>query len=328
MIDLSPFPRIKLAQLPTPLQPLKRLSALLDGPTIWIKRDDCTGLALGGNKTRKLEFLMGEAQHQQAELIVTFGAVQSNHVRQTVAACAQLGFPCEPILSRSVDFDEDSYRLSGNLFLDQLLGATIHQVNPEDVKVTFRALLDRESRRVYAIPAGGSNATGSLGYVDCAREISAQVNNLGIEIKTLVHATSSAGTQAGLIVGMANETRPIPILGINVYDAKADHMASKVRQLATDVADKVGSAPIPDNLIQLNHEHRGPGYGLPTPAMIEAVTLVAQQEGVLLDPVYSGKAMAALIAEIRAGTWHRDDHVMFLHTGGNPALFAYHSIFQ
>ena len=207
MIDLSPFPRIKLAQLPTPLQPLKRLSALLDGPTIWIKRDDCTGLALGGNKTRKLEFLMGEAQHQQAELIVTFGAVQSNHVRQTVAACAQLGFPCEPILSRSVDFDEDSYRLSGNLFLDQLLGATIHQVNPEDVKATFRALLDRESRRVYAIPAGGSNATGSLGYVHCAREISAQVDNLGIEIKTLVHATSSAGTQAGLIVGMANETR-------------------------------------------------------------------------------------------------------------------------
>jgi len=327
MHDLARFPRLELAQLPTPLQPLPRLSAMLGGPTIWIKRDDCTGLALGGNKTRKLEFLLGEAQQLEAELIVTFGAVQSNHVRQTVAACALLGLPCEPILSRSVALNTANYTASGNVLLDRLMGATLHLAEPSEVQACYRALLARETRRVYAIPAGGSNPTGSLGYVLCAQEITAQAKALGIDFAAIIHATSSAGTQAGLIAGMANENKPMPVLGINVFEPDRGLIESRVLDLARAVAEKIASKPVTQAMVQLNHAHLGPGYGLPTDAMVQAVTLVARQAGLLLDPVYTGKAMAGLIAEVRAGRWGRDEHIIFLHTGGSPALFAYHETF-
>jgi L-cysteate sulfo-lyase len=327
MIDLSPFPRIRLAHLPTPLQPLHRLSKHLGGPMIWMKRDDCTGLAFGGNKTRKLEFLMAEAVQQNAELVVTFGAWQSNHVRQTVAACAQLGLACEPILSASVPITTNDYKTSGNYFLDELMGAQLNTTTPDKVRETFAALRARETRKLYVIPTGGSNATGSLGYVDCAQELGTQLQQLGIKPSAVIHASSSAGTQAGLIVGMSAAAQPIPVLGINVYETDHQHMTSNVRKLVTETADKVGVAAVDDEMITINHDYLGDGYGLPTDAMLDAVTLLATLEGVLLDPVYSGKAMAAMIDMIRGGSWSKDQQLVFVHTGGAPTLFAYQAQF-
>lgn len=328
MIDLSPYPRIRLAHLPTPLQPLHRLSAHLGGPTIWMKRDDCTGLAFGGNKTRKLEFLMAEAMQANAELIVTFGAWQSNHVRQTVAACAQLGLACEPILSASVPISTADYQKSGNFFLDQLMGARLNTTTPDKVRDTFAALRARETRKLYVIPTGGSNATGSLGYIDCAQELNVQLQELDITASAVVHASSSAGTQAGLIVGMHAAAQPVPVLGINVYETDHQHMVDNVRKLVTETATKVGVAEIDDEMIDINHDYLGDGYGLPTDAMLEAVTLLANLEGVLLDPVYSGKAMAAMIDMIRSGRWSKDQQLVFVHTGGAATLFAYQDSFS
>jgi L-cysteate sulfo-lyase len=327
MIDLSPYPRIHLAHLPTPLQPLHRLSAHLGGPTIWMKRDDCTGLAFGGNKTRKLEFLMAEAVQADAELVVTFGAWQSNHVRQTVAACAQLGLACEPILSASVPITTDVYQTSGNFFLDHLMGARVHTTTPDNVRETYAALKARETRKLYVIPTGGSNATGSLGYVDCAQELNQQLEDLAITASAVIHASSSAGTQAGLIVGMSAANKPVPVLGINVYEADHEHMVNNVRKLVTETAKKVGTDAIGDEMIDINHDYLGEGYGIPTDEMLEAVTLLATLEGVLLDPVYSGKAMAAMIDMIRAGRWSKGQQLVFIHTGGAPTLFAYQDRF-
>jgi L-cysteate sulfo-lyase len=328
MIDLSPYPRIRLAHLPTPLQPLQRLSAHLGGPMIWMKRDDCTGLAFGGNKTRKLEFLMAEALQAEAELIVTFGAWQSNHVRQTVAACAQLGLACEPILSASVPITTDHYQTSGNFLLDNLMGANLHTTTPDKVRETFAALRARETRKLYVIPTGGSNATGSLGYIDCAQELNAQLQALDITPSAIIHASSSAGTQAGLIVGMSAAAQPTPVWGINVYETDHQHMVDNVRKLVTETAEKVGVANVADEQININHDYLGDGYGLPTDAMLEAVRLLATLEGVLLDPVYSGKAMAAMIDMIRSGNWSKDQQLVFVHTGGAATLFAYQDRFD
>jgi len=327
MIDLSPYPRIHLAHLPTPLQPLHRLSAHLGGPTIWMKRDDCTGLAFGGNKTRKLEFLMAEAVQANAELVVTFGAWQSNHVRQTVAACAQLGIACEPILSASVPITTNAYQTSGNFFLDHLMGARVHTTTPDKVRETYAALKARETRKLYVVPTGGSNATGSLGYVDCAQELNKQLEDLDVTASTVIHASSSAGTQAGLIVGMSAANKPVPVLGINVYEANHEHMLNNVRKLVTETAEKLGIGAIGDEMININHDYLGEGYGIPTAEMLEAVTLLATLEGILLDPVYSGKAMAAMIDMIRAGRWSKDQQLVFVHTGGAPTLFAYQDRF-
>jgi L-cysteate sulfo-lyase len=327
MIDLSPYPRIHLAHLPTPLQPLHRLSAHLGGPTIWMKRDDCTGLAFGGNKTRKLEFLMAEAVQANAELVVTFGAWQSNHVRQTVAACAQLGIACEPILSASVPITTNAYQTSGNFFLDHLMGARVHTTTPDKVRETYAALKARETRKLYVVPTGGSNATGSLGYVDCAQELNKQLEDLDVTASTVIHASSSAGTQAGLIVGMSAANKPVPVLGINVYEADHEHMLNNVRKLVTETAEKLGIGAIGDEMININHDYLGEGYGIPTAEMLEAVTLLATLEGILLDPVYSGKAMAAMIDMIRAGRWSKDQQLVFVHTGGAPTLFAYQDRF-
>jgi L-cysteate sulfo-lyase len=327
MIDLSPYPRIHLAHLPTPLQPLHRLSAHLGGPTIWMKRDDCTGLAFGGNKTRKLEFLMAEAVQANAELVVTFGAWQSNHVRQTVAACAQLGIACEPILSASVPITTNAYQTSGNFFLDHLMGARVHTTTPDKVRETYAALKARETRKLYVVPTGGSNATGSLGYVDCAQELNKQLEDLDVTASTVIHASSSAGTQAGLIVGMSAANKPVPVLGINVYEANHEHMLNNVRKLVTETAEKLGIDAIGDEMININHDYLGEGYGIPTAEMLEAVTLLATLEGILLDPVYSGKAMAAMIDMIRAGRWSKDQQLVFVHTGGAPTLFAYQDRF-
>ncbi|MCP5041887.1 MAG: D-cysteine desulfhydrase [bacterium] len=332
MKNFDDVARTSFAHLPTPLEPMPRLGARLDCPRLWIKRDDCTGLAVGGNKTRKLEFLIGEAQAQGADTVLTFGALQSNHARQTAAAAARAGMVCHLVLLDTVEYREPAYEASGNLLLDRLFGAKLHVAKTEtqaaDAVRRIVGAEDAEGRKLYVIPVGGSNATGSLGYVECARELCSQSRERGLTIGTVVTATSSTGTQAGLVAGFAALDEPVRVVGINVY--QQDHAALE-KQLAERVAEvsaTIGGPGVAPSSLHLRHEFIGEGYGLPTPAMCEAVELVARSEGILIDPVYTGKAMAGLIALVRAGEFERPTRkegevIVFLHTGGTPGLFAY-----
>ncbi|MBW1883806.1 MAG: D-cysteine desulfhydrase [Deltaproteobacteria bacterium] len=332
MKALSDFPRTTLGHLPTPLERMPRLAAELGGVPLWIKRDDCTGLAVGGNKTRKLEFLIGEALAQGADTLLTFGALQSNHVRQTAAAAARVGMACRIVLVDMVEYREPAYETSGNLLLDELLGADVYIAKGEaEVAEAVRRVVDEEAaagRQLYVIPTGGSNAVGSLGYVECARELVAQSRELGIQIATVVTAMSSAGTQAGLVAGFAALDEPIHVVGINVYKPDLSAQETALAALVDEVAAKIETAPIARTKLCLRHQFLGDGYGVPTAAMREAVELVARCEGILLDPVYSGKAMAGLISLVRSGeldgmSGADGGAIVFLHTGGTPGLFAY-----
>jgi len=330
MIDLTSYPRIKLAHLPTPMEPLRRLSEALQGPDIWIKRDDCTGLATGGNKTRKLEFLMGAALAEGADTVITFGALQSNHVRQTAAAAAKLGLACEAILIRMVVPREPAYQTSGNLLLDELLGARVHAVaDVEEAMSKLAEISDRLQRtncKSYLIPTGGSNPVGALGYVNCALEITEQTKQLDISIDTIVHASSSSGTQSGLVVGLTSLDSPTRVVGINVYNQDTDALIEEVINLCAETVEFTGVAAIPSSRIHVNGDFLGEGYGIPTAETVEAVRMVARHEGLLLDPVYTGKAMAGLIGLIQEGQISKNQTVLFIHTGGSTGLFAYRDL--
>lgn len=324
---LERHPREQLAHLPTPLQPMPRLTAALGGPPLWVKRDDCTGLATGGNKTRKLEFLMGAARAAGADAVITFGALQSNHARQTAAAAAALGLGCDLILVDSVPYREPAYTVSGNLLLDDLLGARVHRVADESAAAQTLAQLlasaRAEDRAPYVIPIGGSSAIGALGYVGCALELAEQIEAISLEVGSIVHATSSTGTQAGLAVGLSAVAPGLGVCGVNVYARDAARQAAELRQRCDETAALLDVEPPADAALVVDSDHLGPGYGVPTPATLEALELVARHEGILLDPVYTGKAMAALIAAVRAGRLPRDRAVVFVHTGGSVGLFAY-----
>jgi len=331
IMDLTKFPRFHLAQLPTPLEPLKNLSRASEGPDIYVKRDDCTGLAGGGNKTRKLEFLIADAVQHGADTLVTVGATQSNHVRQSIAAAAKSGLRIEVLLEKRVDRGED-YAKNGNVMLDYLMGGVVHHCGQvPDLNTAgeeLAAKLVAEGRKIYFFPAGGSSAVGTLGYISCATEILAQANDMGVQIDQIVVACGSQGTQAGLLVGFAGANAFIPVLGISVGRTQAE-LESKVFALASETAELVGLAiPIERESVVCDDSYFGDGYGLPTNAMVEAVTLCAQLEGLLLDPVYTGKAMAGLIAKIRAGIYKKEQSVVFVHTGGQAALHAYRKIFE
>ena len=324
---LSRYPRVRLAHLPTPLEFLPRLTEHLGGPSIYVKRDDCTGLATGGNKTRKLEFLMGEALRQGATAVITQGAVQSNHARHTAAAAAKLGLRCQLVFEKRVSGASHAYRHSGNVLLDRLLGARIREVEKgADMDAALDAVaaeLRAAGEVPYVIPGGGSNPTGALGYVDCAEELLGQANREGLVIDHVVHASGSAGTQAGLAAGFAAAHARIPLLGIGVSAGREDQ-ENKVYDLARRTAEYVGvPGLIPRADIACNCDYVGAGYGVPTPGMNEALLLLARLEGILLDPVYSGKAMAGLIDLIRQGRYGRGENVVFIHTGGSAGLFAY-----
>ncbi|MBD3648148.1 MAG: D-cysteine desulfhydrase family protein [Pseudomonadales bacterium] len=324
MTELAGFARIGLAHLPTPLEALPNLSRHLGGPAIYIKRDDCTGLGGGGNKVRKLEFLLGDAIESGADRVLTFGALQSNHVRQTAAACARLQMACEAILIDQTGYDGPSYRHSGNLLLDELFGARVHCAENESTAAHIaEKLIDDYGDSLYVIPAGGSNAVGALGYVNCAAELKAQFKEMALDVRAIVHASSSAGTQAGLIAGVG---KGLDVLGINVYERNFDDMSAKVASLVGDVMTLLGLPKVEPEINMIN-DYLGAGYGLPTREMKEAVELAARLEGIILDPVYSGKAMAGLIGLIRSGYFGSDESVVFLHTGGSPALFAYPEVF-
>lgn len=324
---LDAFPRVRLGHLPTPLEPLDRLTAHLDGPRIWVKRDDCTGLSTGGNKTRKLEFLMAEAQQVGADCVITQGATQSNHARQTAAACARLGIDCLILLEDRTGYTDSDYVDNGNVLLDRLHGATIDrrpggadmQAEMEKLAETLRA----EGRRPYVMPGGGSTPVGALGYVNCAIELVMQAEDLGLKIDALVHATGSAGTQAGLVAGLAAIESDIDLLGIGVR-APQQKQETMVFELAKRTIDHLGVGfNIARDRVRANCDYVGEGYGLPTDAMRDAVKLLARLEGLLFDPVYSGKGLSGLIDLVRKGHFAETENVVFLHTGGSASLFGY-----
>ena len=331
-MHLSRFPRVRLGHGPTPLEPMDNLSRLLGGPRLWVKRDDCTGLSTGGNKTRKLEFLMADALENGADTIITQGATQSNHARQTVAAACKLGLECHILLEDRTGSSDTAYNYNGNVFLDQLHGATVSKrAGGTDMAAEMEILAEKlksEGKTPYIIPGGGSNEIGALGYVSAALELLYQANDIGLKIDHVVHATGSAGTQAGLVVGFAACNTGIPVLGIGVRAPK-DAQEANVFALAQRTEAKLGlSGVVAREHVVANCDYVGDGYGLPTESMVEAVSLLAQTEGLLLDPVYSGKGMAGLIDLIRKGHFKEGENVVFIHTGGSVALFGYPQAFS
>ena len=324
---LEQFPRVSLAHLPTPLEHLPRLSQHLGGPEIWVKRDDCTGLASGGNKTRKLEFSMAAALAEEADSIVTVGALQSNHVRQTAAAAARLGLACEVLLEHRVVDPSEPYANSGNVLLDKIFGANLREY-PAGANFASELQVVAEEVRAaggkpYIIPGGASNEVGALGYVNCALELLQQAEQQGLHFDHLITATGSAGTQAGLVVGLKAAAGKLPLLGIGV-SAPRDEQEAKVYQLAAETAAFIGKPGIVAREdVVANCDYIGAGYGVPTEAMNEAVLLLARLEGLLFDPVYSGKALAGMIDLLKKGEFDGARNIVFLHTGGSAALFAY-----
>jgi len=328
---LARFPRRRYTPGPTPLEPLPRLSAELGGPEIWIKRDDLTGLAAGGNKTRKLEFLVAEALARGADTLITVGAPQSNHCRLTLAAAVREGLKCRLVIEERVagTYAADA---SGNNFLFDLLG--VEKVTVVSLGTDLAAAMQAEAdeaaaagRRAYVIPGGGSNALGALGYAVCAEELCGQALDLGVAFDRVVCASGSAGTHAGLLAGLTMLNAGVPVTGVNVRRGRAEQ-ETNVHKLAVETAALLAvAAPARDSVVCLD-EWVGEGYSIPTAGMVEAVRLLARLEGVLLDPVYTGKAMDGLISMVRRGEIGRDERVVFLHTGGAPGLFAYEDVLR
>lgn len=331
-MHLARFPRLHFAHLPTPLEPLVNLSKALGGPTLWIKRDDCTGLAGGGNKTRKLEFLMADAIEQGADTIITQGATQSNHARQTAAIATKLGMACHILLEDRTGSKAVDYNYNGNVLLDQLFEAPLRKfpagTDMNAAMEELAAALRVEGKKPYIVPGGGSNEIGALGYVNCALELLNQANTAGLRIDSVVHGTGSAGTQAGLVTGFSGSNSLIPVLGIGVRVSREQQEANVFR-LAERTAEKLGiPGAVKREDVVANCDYVGEGYGIPAASTIEAIEMFARHEGILLDPVYSGKGAAGLIDLIRKGHFKQGENVVFLHTGGSQALFGYREVFD
>ncbi len=327
---LSRFPRLRLAHLPTPLERMPRLSKEL-GVNLWIKRDDCTGMSTGGNKTRKLEFLFAEAEAEGADMVMTQGATQSNHARQTAAFAARLGIACHILLEDRTGYNNANYNHNGNVLLDHLHGASTEKfAGGHDMVAEMEKAAQQkrdEGYKVYVIPGGGSNPTGALGYVNCAFELLGQANDSGLVIDRLVHATGSSGTQAGLVTGLCAMNANVPLLGIGTRAPKPKQ-EQMVYDLALKTAAKIGCPDVVkrDDVVA-NSDYVGEGYGLPTDAGIEAIRMFAELEGILLDPVYSAKGASGLIDLARNGEF-KDQTIVFLHTGGAVGLFGYDFAFD
>jgi D-cysteine desulfhydrase family pyridoxal phosphate-dependent enzyme len=313
--------RLSLAHLPTPIEQMERLSTYLGGPDLYIKRDDETGLATGGNKTRKLEFLVAEALAQGCDHLVTTGAPQSNHCRQTAAAAARMGLGCTLVLR-----GEEPAQVTGNYLLDELLGAHVYWAGAQDNNVVMKAVtaeLQAMGRKPYVIPLGGSNVVGATGYVFAMQELMGQLAAQQLNIDFIVFASSSGGTHAGIVLGARVYGFQGAILGISV-DHTADVLQTQVAALATATATHLGLAAqslLPH--IVVNDDYLGKGYAMVSDLEREAIQLVAQKEGILLDPVYTGRAMGGLIDLIRWGAFTRGQRVLFWHTGGTAALPAF-----
>jgi L-cysteate sulfo-lyase len=328
-MDLSDFTKSSFGFFPTPLIELKALSKHLSGPAIFMKRDDLTGLALGGNKTRKLEYLFGEALNKGCDVVVTGGAQQSNHCRQTAAAAAKAGLDCHLVLG-----GEKPDVFTGNLLLDSLFGATLHFCGDlrkgENIPEIFEQLT-AQAKKPYIIPYGGSNVTGALGFVSAVEELQLQMEKQNLYFNELVFASSSGGTQAGLMVGKELFKAKFDILGIGID--KDEMEGASLENYILNLANQTIAAIDLDKQfsiqdVHLNNDYLGKGYGVVSAAEKEAIDLLARYEGILLDPVYTAKAMAGLIDLIRKGRYTKTEKVLFWHTGGAPALFYYNKQLQ
>lgn len=308
--------RLHFAHLPTPVEEMPRLTAALNGPRLWVKRDDQTGLAFGGNKTRKLEYLLADAQNQGARTLITAGAVQSNHCRQTLAAAVKFGMDCILVL-----FGDPPDPPDGNHFLFHLLGAELVFTERENVQTKLAQVFEQaqaDGRQPYLIPYGGSNPTGASGYVNAMLELAEQ----GCQPDWIVFPSSSGGTQAGMLVGARMSDFKGKILGISV-DEPAEVLKPRVAELANKTAEFLGeSFSFSPEDVLVNDAYTGAGYAIMGEPEIEAVRLFARQEALMLDPVYTGRAAAGLIDLIRQGYFPKGDSVLFWHTGGAPTLFA------
>lgn len=323
---LSEFPSVPLCHQPTPLEFMPRMSESLGGPRLWIKRDDCTGLATGGNKTRKLEFLIADAIEKGADMVVTQGAVQSNHVRQTAAAACKFGLDCHALLERRVPDRADDYETTGNVLFDQMFGTSLEfrpaglDMNAEAMAVTEK--LAAAGRKPYFIPGGGSNEIGALGYVSCAYELLDQIKANNLDVGWIVLATGSAGTHAGMLAGLHAAGSTIPVMGISVRQPEEKQIAA-VHKLAVLTASQLTDTPLGVEKVIVDDGYVGAGYGQPTKGTLDAINLIARREGLLFDPVYSGKGLAGMIGLAGQNFFESDKDVIFLHTGGAAALFAY-----
>lgn len=325
---LAVFPRVGLADLPTPLEPMKRLTAHLGGPRLWVKREDATGLGFGGNKLRKLDYVLHEALANGADTIVSGGVIQSNSQRQVAAVAAKLGLACHLAVYHSrLEPPTPEYKISGNAFLNRLFGAHLHDVPwTGDRNAAIRTLvgdLEAKGQKPYFVPYGVSNALGAVAYATTIAEIESQAALLGFTPTAIVHCTGSAGTQAGLVVGASLALPNTRIVGIDI-DAEPERVRADVVTFAREAADLL-DVPFDEATVEVVAGHAGPAYGIPHDAAIEAIRLAGRLEALALDPVYSGKGLAGLIALVRQGRWRQDEDVIFLHTGGTPALFAYQS---
>lgn len=325
---LAALARVSLAHLPTPLEEMPRLSAHLGGPRLLVKRDDCTGLGLGGNKVRKLEYDLAAALAAGADCVVCGGVVQSNVARQVAAACAKLGLECHlGIMHGRVPGTEPGYDATGNILLGRLFGAVIHDIPwNEDRNARLRAIeaeLRAAGRRPYFVPYGASDALGAMGYARMVTELLEQCSTLGVAPTYLVHASGSAGTQAGILAMVAALDHPLRCIGVDV-DAQPERVAEDVRRVGREAAALLGAeVRWTDERVEVAAGYAGPAYGVPDEGTLEAIGLAARLEALVLDPVYAGKGMAGLIGLVRAGRFSKKDVVVWVHTGGTPGLFAY-----
>jgi L-cysteate sulfo-lyase len=328
---LKQFGRLGLAHLPTPLEPMKRLSEHLGGPRLWVKRDDCTGVGLGGNKLRKLDYVLKKAMGEGCDTLVSGGVVQSNSQRQVAAAAAKLGLGCHlAVYHGRLAPPSAEYEKNGNALLNRLFGATLHDLAWNgDRNGAIRALADRlrgEGRKPFVVPYGVSDGLGAVGYASTVAEISLQCTESGLSPAAIVHCTGSGGTQAGLVVGARCALPKTRVVGIDI-DAEPERVRADVVAYGKAAADLLGQ-PFAEADVEVVAGHAGPAYGVAHEATIEAIKLGARLEALVLDPVYSGKGLAGLIALVRSGRWRRDQDIVFIHTGGAPSLFAYRHLFD
>lgn len=324
--SLQRFARLPILQIETPLEKLDRLSQVL-GREIYVKRDDATPFALGGNKVRKLEYLGAAAIEAGADVLITAGAIQSNHVRQTAALAARLGMDCVALLENPIATSDANYLTNGNRLLLDLFGTTVRMVDNLDQAdqqlQVVAAEYQAKGRRPYVVPIGGSNALGALGYVRCGLELARQAKAQQLSFSAVVLPSGSAGTHAGLALALAQVMPETPVVGVTVSRTVSEQ-SPKVEKLLQDLAALLAPAPLVGAQVNLWDGYFAPGYGFPNPAGLDAIQQLARLEGLLLDPVYTGKAMAGLIDQVSSGGIPGNGPVLFLHTGGSPALFAYH----
>jgi len=322
----SEFPRANIATLPTPIQFLQNLTEKLDGPEIWVKRDDLTGLAFGGNKARKLEYIMGDALEKKADVIITGAGFQSNWCTQTVAASKKLGLDTY-LVKKAPKEDFDTRDWDGNHLLHHLMGAHVKTVKPDEFDITIKKIIEQlksEGKEPYYIPVGGSDPTGASAYMNAVLELTYQANEKGHHFNSLIHATGSGGTQAGLIMGAKAFNTGIKIIGAAVGWTRKNDQIEKVRKIVTDAKEKYDlDFQLTDEDVTVYDEYVGGGYGFMSEKKLEAVQILAETEGIMLDPVYTATAMACLIDLVRKGKFTKKDKILFLHTGGAVALFPY-----